>query len=57
VPQVLRDSLAVAEVTQDGQGRSFEHETVIRMQPDLPMMLEEQVQQLLTTPRIERHLG
>ncbi len=41
VKQVRRDSLVVAEVMRDGQGRSFEHETVIRMQPDLPMTLEE----------------
>ena len=41
VKQVLRDSLVVAEVTQDGQGRSYAHETVIRMQPDLPMTLED----------------
>jgi type IV pilus assembly protein PilP len=41
VKQVLRDALVVAEITQDGQGRALEHETVIRMQPDLPMTLEE----------------
>jgi type IV pilus assembly protein PilP len=41
VKQVRRDSLVVAEVMHDGQGRAFEHETVIRMQPDLPMTLEE----------------
>ncbi|WP_224361774.1 pilus assembly protein PilP [Hyalangium versicolor] len=37
VKKVLRDSIVVAEVTLDGQGRSREYETVLRMQPDLPL--------------------
>jgi len=41
VKQVRRDSLVVAEITRDDQGRTYEHETIIRMPPDLPMALEE----------------
>lgn len=41
VKQVRRDSLVVAEITRDDQGRIYEHETILRMPPDLPMTLEE----------------
>lgn len=41
VKRVLRDSIVVAEFAQDGQGLRREYETILRMQPDLPVSLGE----------------
>jgi type IV pilus assembly protein PilP len=41
VKRVLRDAIVVAEVAPDGQGLVREYETVLRVQPDLPLSLGE----------------
>jgi hypothetical protein len=41
VKQVLRDAIVVAEVTHDGRGVPLEQETILRLQPDPPMMTDE----------------
>jgi Tfp pilus assembly protein PilP len=41
VKQVLRDAIVVAEIAQDGQGKSREFETILRMKADLPVDLGE----------------
>lgn len=41
VKRVLRDAIVVAEVAPDGQGLAREYETVLRVQPDLPLSLGE----------------
>jgi type IV pilus assembly protein PilP len=41
VKQVLRDAIVVAEVWRDGTGTAHEQETIIRLQPDLPVTLDE----------------
>ena len=41
VKQVLRDSVVVAEISRDSQGLPHEYETVLRVQPDLPVSLGE----------------
>ena len=41
VKQVLRDAIVVAEVWRDGTGIPREQETVLRVQPDLPLTLDE----------------
>lgn len=37
VKQVRRDSIVVAEISHDGRGQTYEQETVLHMQPDLPV--------------------
>ena len=41
VKQVLRDAIVVAEIARDSQGLPHEYETVLRVQPDLPVSLGE----------------
>jgi type IV pilus assembly protein PilP len=41
VKQVLRDAIIVAEIARDSQGLPHEYETVLRVQPDLPLSLGE----------------